>query len=125
MDHSNWKGKGGLGSALFTDGHAEESIAFLKKALAINPDFAMAHENLGRIYTEMRQYDRALEQYHGIDYRGQRAYVLARSGDRDAARRNLHEFLALPPSHGSEMRIPSIYAPLGHYAAPLQSLERS
>ena len=125
LDPSNPTANAGLGLALFTAGHAEESIAFLKKAIALNPDFAMAHENLGRIYTEMRQYDRALEQYHGIDYRGQRAYVLARSGDRDAARRNLHEFLALPPSHGSEMRIASIYAALGDYDEALSWLERA
>ena len=125
LDPSNPTANAGLGLALFTAGHAEEAIAFLKKAVALSPDFAMAHENLGRIYTEMGDYDRALEQFRGVDYRGKRAYVLARSGDRDAARRSLHEFLALPPSHGSEMQIASVYAALGDYDEALRWLERA
>jgi DNA-binding winged helix-turn-helix (wHTH) protein/TolB-like protein/Tfp pilus assembly protein PilF len=127
LDPSNPTANSGLGLALFTAGHAEEAITFLKKAVALNPDFAMVHENLGRIYTEMRQYDKALEQYHGVAYMGERAYVLARSGDRNRARRNLHEFLALPPSQRprSEMQIAAIYVALGDYDEALSWLERA
>jgi tetratricopeptide (TPR) repeat protein len=94
-----------LGLALFTAGHTEEeAIAVLTKALALNPEFARTHEYLGRIYTEGRQYDKALEQYRGEDYKGARAYVLARSGDRDGALRNPQEFLARSPSYARSQK---------------------
>jgi len=127
LDPSNPTANAGLGLALFSAGHAQEGIAFLKEAIGLNPDFAMAHENLGHIYTELRQYDRALEQYRGTDYIGERAYVMARSGDRDGARRNLQEFLGLARSQrpGSELLIASIYTALGGYDEALSWLERA
>jgi len=39
---------------------SSESIAYLKQALAINPDFTEAHVELGRVYDRVHMYDSAL-----------------------------------------------------------------
>jgi tetratricopeptide (TPR) repeat protein len=52
---------------------------------------------------------------------------LARSGDREGARRNLDGFLARSPSQRavSEMQVASVYAALGDYDEALSWLERA
>jgi TolB-like protein/Tfp pilus assembly protein PilF len=127
LDPSNPTANAGLGIALFRAGHAREAIAVLDEAIRLNPDFAMAHENLGAVYTEMGQFDKALEQYRGTDYVGERAYVLARSGDREGARRNLEDFLQQPVSHrpGAEIQIAAIHAALGENDQAISWLERA
>jgi DNA-binding winged helix-turn-helix (wHTH) protein/TolB-like protein/Tfp pilus assembly protein PilF len=127
LDPSNPTANAGLGIALFRAGHAREATAVLDEAIRLNPDFAMAHENLGAVYTEMGQFDKALEQYRGTDYVGERAYVLARSGDREGARRNLEDFLQQPGSRrpGAEIQVASIHAALGENDQAISWLERA
>lgn len=51
-----------LGTALMAQGHTEQAIHSLRKALALQPDNMNAHNNLANIYAEQGQY--ALAQQH-------------------------------------------------------------
>jgi hypothetical protein len=53
--------------------------------------------------------------------------VLARSGDREGARRNLEAFLQQPGSHrpGAEIQVASIHAALGENDEAISWLERA
>jgi tetratricopeptide (TPR) repeat protein len=45
------------------EGRIESAEANFEKAISLKPDYAQAHLNLGMIYEELRDFDRALEQY--------------------------------------------------------------
>jgi tetratricopeptide (TPR) repeat protein len=45
------------------EGRIESAEANFEKAIALKPDYAQAHLNLGMIYEDLRDYDRALIQY--------------------------------------------------------------
>src|SRR5215470_17975462 len=48
-------------------GNYSEGIRLISRALAVNPDFAEAHINLGRMQAECRDYNAAVESYrHAI-----------------------------------------------------------
>src|SRR4051812_40582654 len=49
--------------ALYGEGKLEEAAASLERSIALRPDFAQAHGNLGVVYADMKKYERALECY--------------------------------------------------------------
>ena len=51
------------GIAYFNKGMYDEAIAECKKAIEINPNLAMAHNNLGLVYHEKGMYDEEIAEY--------------------------------------------------------------
>jgi serine/threonine-protein kinase len=125
LDPSSPGGSAWLGWALFRAGRSEEAIPLLQEAIALNPDFPQSHERLGDIYIELGSFDKALEQFSGPDELTKRIYVLARSGRGATAKRELEQFLRLPPSQrpGAEMGIAATYLALGNREAAFSWLE--
>jgi tetratricopeptide (TPR) repeat protein len=48
----------------FEAGKLEDSIKHAEKALRISPQWAGAHQDLGQIYARLRQYQKAIEEFH-------------------------------------------------------------
>ena len=59
----NWFAHTNLGNALIGRGQVEEAIAHYRKALEINPDYALAHNNLGLTLASHGRFDEALVHY--------------------------------------------------------------
>jgi TolB-like protein/DNA-binding winged helix-turn-helix (wHTH) protein/Flp pilus assembly protein TadD len=114
-----------LGWSLYRNARSQEAITVLQEAIELNPDFPQSHERLGNIYVELRLFDKALEQFSGPDELSNRMYVLARAGQGATARRDLEQFLNLPPSQrpGAEVQIAAAYAALGDRDTALSCLE--
>ena len=55
--HSN------LGRALAEKGRADEGVAYLKRALQIDPDYAVAHNNLGTVREQQHRYEEAVAHF--------------------------------------------------------------
>jgi len=125
LDPSSPGGTAWLGWALFRVGRSQEAIALLQEAIQLNPDFPQSHERLGYIYLSLRSFDKALEQFSGPDELSKRMYVLALAGQGATARRDLEQFLRLPPSQrpGAEMGIAAVYLALGDRETALSWLE--
>jgi spermidine synthase len=51
-----------LGYILWHEGNYQDAIAEFKQAIALKPDFANAHANLGRAYVDASLFDEAVEQ---------------------------------------------------------------
>jgi TolB-like protein/DNA-binding winged helix-turn-helix (wHTH) protein/Flp pilus assembly protein TadD len=125
LDPSSPGGSAWLGWALFRAGRSQEAMPLLQEAIKLNPDFPQAHERLGYVYVELRLFDKALEQFSGPDELSKRMYVLALAGQGATARRDLEQFLRLPPSQrpGAEMGIAAVYLALGDRETALSWLE--
>lgn len=54
-----WMARNNLGIVLLDDGHFEEAVFQLEKALKIHPDMAEARNNLGNVLTKLKRYDEA------------------------------------------------------------------
>jgi len=53
-----------LAIALGNKGQVQESIAEDRKAIEIRPNYAQAHDNLAHSFEDIRQYDRAIVEFH-------------------------------------------------------------
>ncbi|MGC8746329.1 MAG: tetratricopeptide repeat protein, partial [Candidatus Saccharicenans sp.] len=63
LNPKNYLAWNALGLAQSMKGNFELSIQAFQKALESNPQFTEAHNNLGTIYFELKQYDRAEAEY--------------------------------------------------------------
>jgi tetratricopeptide (TPR) repeat protein len=52
-----------LGLAWYEAGDTDKSVAILKKAISIKPDYANSHHNLGRALSKKGQTDEALKEF--------------------------------------------------------------
>lgn len=64
LNPNNYLAWNAIGLAQSLKTNFEASIQAFTKALAINPQFTEAHNNLGTIYFELKQYDKAEAEYH-------------------------------------------------------------
>lgn len=47
----------------YQEDHFDSALQYYQKAIALQPDFAKAHYNLGNLYEDLQQSDKAIEQY--------------------------------------------------------------
>ncbi len=52
-----------LGWCYYKNGEVQKGIAHIQKAIAANPEFCLGHRNLGLIYTELRQSEKAKDSF--------------------------------------------------------------
>lgn len=90
-----------VGFALLFGGRAREAIAQLKNAVDLDPDLWLTHAFLAWSYGEAGEYDRALAEYQKAlaldandDTRSHEAWILAKMGRRDEAKRIAQEMEA-------------------------------
>jgi tetratricopeptide (TPR) repeat protein len=81
---------------------SQKAIDQAKSTLAMDQNFAVAHEYLGQAYTEKKQYAEAIAEFreairlsnNGTSYQTDLAYVLALSGKREEAQKLLRDLTA-------------------------------
>ena len=89
-----------------------EAIAELESAIAIQPDFAPAHCDLGLLLAGRNQFERAIQRYaeslrlnpHNADALNNWGAVLARQNRPAEARSKFKAALALDPRHAAARR---------------------
>jgi tetratricopeptide (TPR) repeat protein len=59
----NARAYNGCGKALMEQGRVSEGTAYYRKALEIDPEYADVHNNLGTIYANRGEYDRAIDHF--------------------------------------------------------------
>ena len=55
-----------MGIVYYETGKVEEAISSFKKAIYLNPDFALAHFYLGNIYWHLGEVNKALRSYKNV-----------------------------------------------------------
>jgi TolB-like protein/Tfp pilus assembly protein PilF len=106
-----------------------QAIEDANKALELDPHFAFARLNLANTYTQTRRYAEALAELDALERSdlslGWRGYILAISGQRDAARRVLAELQGRVGRDVSPTSLAEVYAALGDKDAAFEWLDKA
>jgi TolB-like protein/tetratricopeptide (TPR) repeat protein len=104
LDPFNLTGSGHLADRLVLERDYDRAIEQLHKTLEIDPGYLFAHRMLGILYAVTGRHPEAVRELQGVvnaaphipDFRADLAYVVAKAGRRDEARRILREVASLP-----------------------------
>ena len=120
-----------IADALYMNGHCDDALAQLRLLAGIRPPLRRAAFTAGLCYLEKGMWREALAEFDREEVRGPRAlgwrgYTLARSGQRDQARRILRELLARQQrTSGGAFAIAVLYTGLGDVDQAFPWLERA
>jgi protein O-GlcNAc transferase len=124
----------GEGTRLARNGRLGEAIETLRHAVALRPDLAEAHFNLGGAYRDHGDAAQAIEAYRRavelrprwVDARLALGTLLREHGDLDAAVEQLSRAVELQPDAvEAHMQLGHAYTPMGEWRAAVSHLQRA